>query len=159
MLRLCSFALATIALGAGLLLGSAGAFAQETEVLDCEDFASQADAQAAYRADPSDPAVNDADGDGIACELYDGFADGATDLTPIDGIDAAAATEAADALTGTGADTSASEVSTVASAGVGSAVADAAGGSGMAMVAMTLTAAAGCGALALRGARGARGVI
>lgn len=41
--------------------------------LDCADFASQADAQAALEEDPSDPHGLDADGDGIACEtLPDG---------------------------------------------------------------------------------------
>ncbi len=36
--------------------------------LDCADFASQAEAQATFDADPSDPNGLDADGDGIACE-------------------------------------------------------------------------------------------
>jgi hypothetical protein len=36
--------------------------------LDCADLADQAAAQAALRADPSDPHGLDADGDGIACE-------------------------------------------------------------------------------------------
>src|SRR5215207_1980588 len=88
MLRLFSLAFAVIALAAGLILASPGASAQDDEVLDCEDFASQADAQAAYQADPSDPAGNDADGDGIACELYDGFKDTSTDLEPIEGVGA-----------------------------------------------------------------------
>jgi uncharacterized protein YqkB len=43
----------------------------------CSDFRSQAAAQAAYRADPSDPHRLDADRDGIACENnpppYDGI--------------------------------------------------------------------------------------
>ena len=149
MLRLFSLAFAVVVLGAGLILASPGASAQEDEVLDCEDFASQADAQAAYRADPTDPAGNDADGDGIACELYDGFEDSSTDLEPIEGVGADTST-----ATSTESTTAASsEVSTVASAGVGSAVADAAGSSGMAVIAGTLAAAAGCGALALRGLR------
>ena len=146
MLRLFTFAFAVVALGAGLLLGSPGASAQDDEVLDCEDFASQADAQAAYREDPTDPAGNDADGDGIACELYDGFEDATTDLEPVEGV-------GADATTSEATTAASAEVSTVASAGVGSAVADAAGGTGMAAIAGTLVAAAGCGALALRGLR------
>ncbi|MGI8643511.1 MAG: hypothetical protein ACR2LS_05280 [Thermomicrobiales bacterium] len=50
----------------GLLVpSSAGA----QEALDCAEFASQAEAQAAYWPDPSDPAGNDVDGDGLAGEL------------------------------------------------------------------------------------------
>jgi Excalibur calcium-binding domain len=36
---------------------------------NCPDFASQADAQAVLRADPSDPNKLDGDRDGIACEI------------------------------------------------------------------------------------------
>ncbi len=36
--------------------------------LDCADFASQAEAQATFDADPTDPNGLDADNDGIACE-------------------------------------------------------------------------------------------
>lgn len=39
---------------------------------NCPDFASQANAQAVLRADPSDPNRLDADKDGIACELNGG---------------------------------------------------------------------------------------
>jgi hypothetical protein len=39
-----------------------------TADLDCIDFATQAEAQATYDADPSDPNGLDADGDSIACE-------------------------------------------------------------------------------------------
>ncbi len=45
--------------------------------MDCADFASQAEAQAALDADPSDPNGLDADDDGIACETP--ADDGATD--------------------------------------------------------------------------------
>jgi hypothetical protein len=38
------------------------------EDLDCADFSSQAEAQATYEQDPSDPHGLDADGDGAACE-------------------------------------------------------------------------------------------
>ncbi len=38
--------------------------------LDCADYGSQAEAQAALREDPSDPNVLDEDHDGIACETY-----------------------------------------------------------------------------------------
>ncbi len=37
--------------------------------MDCADFATQAEAQAALAADPSDPNHLDADGDGVACEV------------------------------------------------------------------------------------------
>jgi len=57
--------------------------AQDDDVLDCEDFANQAEAQAAYRADPSDPANNDADEDGIACELFP-YEDDTTDYEPVE---------------------------------------------------------------------------
>lgn len=48
--------------------GMRPAAAQETADLDCADFATQAEAQATYDADPSDPNGLDADSDGIACE-------------------------------------------------------------------------------------------
>ena len=35
---------------------------------NCSDFASQAEAQAVLRADPSDPTRLDKDGNGIVCE-------------------------------------------------------------------------------------------
>jgi LPXTG-motif cell wall-anchored protein len=38
------------------------------DVLNCEDFTTQSEAQAVLDADPSDPNRLDADGDGIACE-------------------------------------------------------------------------------------------
>lgn len=47
--------------------------------LDCPDFASQPEAQAAYNQDPSDPNRLDADNDGEACEEYFG-----TDDTVVD---------------------------------------------------------------------------
>ncbi len=71
--------IAILAVGFGFGL-AAPAAAQEA--LDCADYASQAEAQAAYRDDPSDPADNDADEDGIACELVE-YDDAATDLTPV----------------------------------------------------------------------------
>jgi hypothetical protein len=45
------------------------ALAQDDQ--NCDDFASQADAQAHYDADTSDPDGLDADNDGQACEAYD----------------------------------------------------------------------------------------
>lgn len=41
---------------------------ERADRIDCDDFGSQADAQAALRADPSDPDGLDHDRDGIACE-------------------------------------------------------------------------------------------
>jgi len=38
------------------------------DAYNCADFASQADAQAVLRADPTDPNRLDADRDGVACE-------------------------------------------------------------------------------------------
>ena len=52
---------------------------------DCDDFRSQAEAQAALRADPSDPDVLDEDegpDDGIACETTE-YDDQTTDFTPV----------------------------------------------------------------------------
>lgn len=51
---------------AALILVAPAALAQADT--DCSDYASQATAQAALRADPSDPNGLDGDGDGIACE-------------------------------------------------------------------------------------------
>lgn len=48
----------------------------------CTQFASQAEAQAAYAADPSDPAGNDEDADGIACEDVI-YGNTGTDFTPV----------------------------------------------------------------------------
>ena len=44
------------------------AYLGQGDAYNCADFASQADAQAVLRADPSDPNGLDADSDGIACE-------------------------------------------------------------------------------------------
>jgi hypothetical protein len=48
-------------------LTSVPAFAQQRD-LDCADFATQADAQAEFERDKSDPHGLDPDGDGVACE-------------------------------------------------------------------------------------------
>ncbi len=50
--------------------------------LDCADFASQAEAQATFNADPSDPNGLDADNDGIACEENTPTTPTATQYTP-----------------------------------------------------------------------------
>ena len=72
-------------------LVAAGALALATTVLtmpsaaasagdvDCPDFSTQAEAQAEYDADPSDPNRLDADDDGIACETLPGGGGGTSD--------------------------------------------------------------------------------
>ena len=50
--------------------------------LDCDDFATQAEAQAEYAADPSDPNGLDADGDGVACEELSGVDDSSISASP-----------------------------------------------------------------------------
>jgi hypothetical protein len=61
------------------------AFAQDDPRtgLDCKDYNSQADAQAALRADPSDPNVLDEENDGVACETYPYPAGTPRDETPV----------------------------------------------------------------------------
>jgi hypothetical protein len=127
---------AGVAFGFGLIATGAAVSAQE-DVLDCEDFASQAEAQAAYREDPSDPADNDADNDGIACELFD-FADPATDYEPVSvGADGTTATT--------------TTTTTMAAAGSGSAIVDQVAGSTNPATVGALIAAAGvCGSMAVR---------
>ena len=143
MLRSMMVGAATLALGLGLALGAA-APAGAQDALDCADFASQAEAQAALRADPTDPAGNDADGDGIACELVE-YEDGATDFTPV-----AAAVTATAAPTATATATT-SAVTTMPASGTGSALTGGVAGASDAVVAFGLFGlAAGCGAMALR---------
>lgn len=52
-------------------VGMLTAPAQAQDDLDCDDFATQQEAQAEYDADPSDPNGLDADNDGIACEPFE----------------------------------------------------------------------------------------
>ena len=58
--------------------GAVASLAQEASDLDCEDFESQEDAQAALAEDPADPNNLDPNGDGIACALLPA----ASDLDP-----------------------------------------------------------------------------
>ena len=157
--RVASIVLAIVAIAASLLIGATNVAAQDDELLDCEDFASQADAQAAYRDDPTDPADNDADEDGIACEMYDGFEDPTTDLESISGQPDATAVpeESDDADEDDAADPTATPESVGAAgdlpaSGVGSALASTGGGSLTLLVGL-LAAAAVFGGMALRGAR------
>jgi hypothetical protein len=65
-----------------LALWATPAFAQDDQ--NCEDFESQAAAQAHLRQDPSDPDRLDADNDGVACENHTGYPEGsARDETPV----------------------------------------------------------------------------
>lgn len=63
-------AAAGVLFAAGLSLGTTGAATAAD--LDCADFATQADAQAALTATPGDPNGLDWDDDGIACETLPG---------------------------------------------------------------------------------------
>lgn len=54
-----------------LLLASVAEPGLAQQDLDCADFASQAEAQAVFDRDPSDPNRLDADDDGQACETTD----------------------------------------------------------------------------------------
>ena len=118
MLRTTIVTLAAALFGVGLLLPAAPVAAQDAR--DCADFASQAEAQAAYRADPTDPAGNDEDGDGLACELY-AYTDTTTDLTPV----TAATTTTAQATPAAGAATTAGTTTTaLPSTGTGATLTD-----------------------------------
>ncbi len=157
--RVASIVLAIVAIAASLLIGAANVVAQDEELLDCEDFASQADAQAAYREDPSDPADNDADDDGIACELYDGFEDPTTDLESITGqTDATAVPDEDDADEEDAAEPTATpdavgSAGDLPTSGTGSALASSVGGGNMTLLIGLLAAAAVFGGMALRGVR------
>ncbi len=69
-----------------VLLAASPVMAQDE--FNCDDFASQPDAQGVFDSDPSDPNGLDADGDGIACEsLGDGTTeDGTPEVGLSDGI-------------------------------------------------------------------------
>jgi hypothetical protein len=69
--------------GAALVVLSAGPASAFD--LNCEDFASQAEAQAVYDANPSDPNNLDADDDGQACEEFFGT-EGQVATPPVGGV-------------------------------------------------------------------------
>jgi hypothetical protein len=77
--------LGALVLGITAVISAIPSHAQE---VDCDDFDSQAEAQAHLRANPSDPANLDADADGIACESLPG----PTDLVPVTAAIGTAAT-------------------------------------------------------------------
>lgn len=68
-MRLRSTAAAGVFFAAALSIGTGSASAAD---LDCSNFATQAEAQATYDADPSDPNGLDRDKDGTACESLPG---------------------------------------------------------------------------------------
>ena len=68
-MRLRTTAAAGVLFAAALSIGTGSASAAD---LDCNNFATQAEAQAVYNADPSDPNRLDQDNDGIACETRPG---------------------------------------------------------------------------------------
>ncbi|MBB3674336.1 excalibur calcium-binding domain-containing protein [Modestobacter versicolor] len=71
-MRLRSTAAASVLIGAALSIGFTST--ANAADLNCSDFATQADAQAAFNATPGDPNGLDRDGDGIACETLPGGA-------------------------------------------------------------------------------------
>lgn len=152
--RILFVVLAVAAFGAGLL--TVAPAAAQSDPLDCEDYASQADAQAAYREDPTDPADNDGDDDGIACELFE-FQDPTTDLTPLGEEPDEAADDDEDADDEDATETPAAvgaTTGTLPTSGTGSAIASSLGGSNSVLLASLLGTAAVCGLFALRGVRG-----
>ena len=94
-------AVAIAVLTAGVSYPLAGvAMAQDR---DCTDFATQAEAQAVYEQDTSDPNGLDADNDGVACESLPGGALGSaengdqdTGAAPSGGVEAGAGGTAGD---------------------------------------------------------------
>ena len=65
-----------------LALWATPAFAQDDQ--NCDDFQSQAAAQAHLRQDPSDPDQLDRDNDGLACEDHPDYPEGSPrDETPV----------------------------------------------------------------------------
>lgn len=66
---------------AGSLLIAGPASAQDDQ--NCDDFPSQAAAQAHYWENPTDPDGLDRDNDMVACEDHEGYSDPARDETPV----------------------------------------------------------------------------
>ena len=136
----------TGALAAALVFPMSGtALAQD---LDCSDFGTQAEAQATFDADPSDPNGLDADDDSLACE--DGTGDGST---PAPSPESPATEDEDDAAptTGGGDDQVEQQPSGGVEAGDGSASAPA--DLGFVVGGLALTAAAGAAYAARRTAR------
>jgi len=76
-MRLRSAAASSLLLTAALSFGFSGT-AHAADTFNCPDFVSQADAQAVYNANPSDPNQLDRDNDGQACEDHDYVANSGT---------------------------------------------------------------------------------
>ena len=70
MRRRTTTAAAGVLFTAALSFGFSGT-AHAADTYNCPDFVSQADAQAVYNADPTDPNQLDRDNDGQACEDHD----------------------------------------------------------------------------------------
>ena len=77
--------IAVVVMAAASSFALAGTASAATD-RDCTDFASQAEAQAAYDAVPGDPERLDQDGDGIACETLSGGTEGPAPATPVGGV-------------------------------------------------------------------------
>lgn len=83
-MALCRREISAIILAFGVLLCVCmllltSGLAQAQDDLNCDDFNSQADAQAELESNPSDPNSLDADNDGIACESLWSDGDGGSD--------------------------------------------------------------------------------
>jgi hypothetical protein len=91
-MRLRHCAAATVVF-AGLTVPLAGSAMAADQ--DCSDFATQAQAQAVYNADPSDPNHLDADHDGVACETLSGGTESVV-TTPVGGVPAGDGSTAGD---------------------------------------------------------------
>jgi excalibur calcium-binding domain-containing protein len=95
--RLCTTAATAAALAAAMSFPMAGVAAAND--LDCEDFTTQAEAQAVYNQNPSDPNGLDRDKDGKACEALPGGPLGSAEgpsPTPSGGVETGAGGTAED---------------------------------------------------------------
>ena len=68
-MRIRTTAAAVLVAAAGSV-GLAGVAHAETDQRDCEDFSNQRQAQAVLDSPAGDPERLDADGDGLACEIW-----------------------------------------------------------------------------------------
>lgn len=100
--------------------GVSGGVVSAQAALTCSQFTSQAEAQAAYALDPTDPAGNDEDGDGIACEDVI-YGDTTRDLTVVSrgGATGSQAPEGAPGIGAAGIVPAASQASETTEPGIG----------------------------------------
>ena len=80
-MRLGTTAAAAAVLAAAMCFPLAGVAAAQDK--DCADFQTQAEAQAVYNQNPSDPNELDGDKDGIACEALPGGLPAAPSTRPV----------------------------------------------------------------------------